>query len=352
MAKQTQTHARNIVVNIVLSALATGQKGFGSTMLLVPTANTLNGEPITTLNSVDDGQALLTATELTANTFKAVEAFFNQSPSGTSLKLAPLTVPDAGNYATALARVRAIDDDFYGVSMEPRTATEIMTVSSAVESLSKLFVFQSADADWLTSGLPAVFASVANRERTIGIYHDTADQFADVAYLSNRLAANPDLVSAPWDAPLNGVDSYSSVLTSTQVGHLVDNNINFGLPYAGEPFFVDPGKNTKGRPIHEVVTGDWFEARLLESVADAKVELSKAFQKWILDERGQNLLLSLAQRVAATGEAANHILPGSAVFDRPPISDADVAAETLKLTGTARYASNARKFNITINFSR
>jgi hypothetical protein len=352
MATQTQTHARNITINIVLSALAAAQKGFGGTLAIVPASNTMSGEPITTLNTVDDGQALVTAGEMTANTFLGVQAFYNQVPSGTELKIAPLLVGDSGNYATALARVRAVDDDFYGVAIEPRSSTEIMTVSAAVESMRKLFVFQSGDADWLTSGKPAAFADTANRERSIGIYHDTATQFADLAYLSNRLAADPNVNSAPWDAPLGGVASYASVLTSTQVGFLADNNINFGLPYAGEPFFVDPGHNTKGRAIHEILTGDWFEARLLEEVATTKVELSKIFEKWVLDEGGQNLLLNLAAGVAGQAEQAGHILPGSAEFDRPPISDADIAAETLTLTGSARYAGNARKFNITINLSR
>lgn len=352
MAQQTQTHARNITINIALAALAAAQQGFGSTLFLVPTANTLNGETVVTLNSSDDGQDLVTAGEMVANTFLGVQAFFNQQPSGSSLKVAALTAPDAGNYATALARVRAVDDTFYGVTLEPRTSTEILQLSAAVESLNKLLIFQSADADWLTAGLPAGFTGVETRERTIAVYHDTATQFADLAYASNRLAADPDIASAPWDAPISGVSQYSSVLNATQVTNLSANNINFGLPHGGEPFFVDPGHNTKGRAIHELVTSDWFEARLLERVASTKVDLSKRFEKWPMNEAGQNLLLNIALGLIGEGEIAGHFEPGTAALETPAITESDENAERLRLTGSVQFLNSARLFNFDINMSR
>ena len=65
------------------------------------------------------------------------------------------------------------------------------------------------------------------------MYHTTDAQWNDVAWACNRLAFDPDTISAPFDAGVQGVNALSPAPTATEAGHLDDNEANHGLPTVG-----------------------------------------------------------------------------------------------------------------------
>ena len=346
-------HLDNILINIILDPAPLQVAGFGVALLIVDqVTSSLGGDRIRTYTDVAGASADVTAGELSALALTFVTAAFSQRTKPASVKVGRADTGGGETYADALAAIEIVDPDFYGIAIEVRTSVDQVLVSTAVEASSRIFVLQSADADWLTTGLPAAYTALAGRERTAVLFHDVSTVPADFAWLANRLVFDPDVKSAPWDAAVQGVAGLGLMLNATQKGFLDTNFANHGLPYGSEPFFVDAGVNIVGRPLHEIETADWFEARLQESITALKTAASNRGDKIVIGPTGQGQILAEIAALFQRGVNANHFIAGQTEQLAVAIITADLDLGRLRFTGRAQLASSARKFEFTFNFSR
>jgi hypothetical protein len=351
------THNPNIDITINLATRPVQRAGFSTVLLIVAKAtNSLNGERVVTYTSADDAQTDETAGYISASTLAAVQTAFAQANPPDEFKVGNVDLVAVETYSQALAAIQAVDSDFYGVCIDSRDGTVIAALALTIEAASQrmLLMFQDEDTSWLDSGVPAAFSTAAaSYERTIGTFHDTAAQWADVAFLVDRLSFDPDEISAPWHyAPLSNVDDYATDITAAQRVFAIDNFINVGLPFGGSDFVMDPGKNISGRPVYEVVTADWFEARVREDISELAVAHSARGEKIILDATGQAKVQAVIESRLAQGEQAAHFAVGQTSVVAETITSTDRSLQRMRFTVRAQDAVAARLFNFTVYFSR
>jgi len=346
-------HLDNIVINITLDPAPLQRAGFGIPLLIVDgTTSSLGGDRVRAYTDVTGAAADVTAGELSAAALAAITAAFSQRTPPATVKVGKKDGGDA--YDVALGEILAVDTDFYGVAIESRIAGDQIPVSTAVEASNRIFVFQSSDADWLTASLPAAYTTIAGRERTGYVYHDTDAVWSDFAWLANRLVFDPDNQSAPWDAGVQGVAALATAPTATEKINLDANFANHGLPYGAETFFIDAGVNAAGRPLHEIVTADWFDARLREAIAALKTAASARGDKIVIGPSGQGSILGEINALFDQGSRATvgHFVAGQTRATAETITQADIDAQRLRFSGAAQLASSARAFEFNFNFSR
>ncbi len=348
-------HLDNIQITIILGAVPSSQIGFHPLLMVDEGAgaNTLNGARVVSYTELAGATADETAGFIEAATLEAVRVAFAQRPPPKTVKVGRVDTVGAESYPDAFALIKAADPDFYGVAMDDRTDAIILLMSAAIEAESpgKIMVFQSDDADWLTSGLPAALTALDTRERSIVAFHTSDVQWADWGWTANRLAFNPDERSVPWDAEVKEVLALSPLPTDAQKAFLDTNNANHGLPYGTANYFVDPGTNQNTRPIYEVMTADWYEIRLQARIADLKVAASARGEKIPIDASGQALILAEINAQFNIGVAAGHFVDGQTVAVAEDITAADITAQRLRFTGQVQSAASARLFQFTFNFS-
>lgn len=339
------THERNISVTITLASAPATARGFG-TVLGIFDGISLDGDRVRTYSSLSAVEADQTAGFVNAAVVAAATTIFSQIPAPSEIMIGKVNTGGGESYSDALALIEAVDDSFYGIYIDSRDLADIEPFATTVQAKRYIFAFQNDAAGWLTAGTAS--ATLTGDERSFGIYHDTAGQWSDAAALANRLAFDPDVRSAPWDCPLKAVTAYATALTETQIGNLEDNDMNIGLPYAGETFYIDAGVNMNGRPMYEILTMDWFYARLRERVAQAKVDSAAAGRKLPVNETGQALIAGIAEALLSQGVNAGHF--DDFVVTKPTISAADKAAQRIRISGRAQISVSARLFDFTFDF--
>lgn len=346
------THDTNINVQIVLDAAAPAQAGFGIAMLVAEVAGyDAQTDPRTlSFTSSADVATALDAGEVSSTAAAILNAALAQQPRPATVKLG--RKEELESYTDALTAIEAEDPTWYGVAIESRLAADIVAVAQWVETRPRLFIAQSSDTDWLTSGVPAGFTALEVLERTALIFHTTDTEGADFAWLANRLAFDPDTFSAPWDTRIFGVQSYDSNITAGQREAAFANNANLMLPYGPVQTFVDPGINVGNRPIYELITRDWFQLRLEQKIAQAKINASARGTKIPLGQQGISILRPLVESQFSEGVAAGHFVDGQTEVTFFEPTQADIDLQRIRATGRAQLAVGARIFDFNFNFQR
>jgi len=354
MSEPVNSHLDNIRITITLAALPVQSAGFGTVMLLVDEAagNSLNGNRTVTYTDATTAAADQVAGYITAATLAAIQTAFAQSPAPQRIKVGRIDTGGGEDYSTGYTAVKLADDDFYGVCVDKRAAANQLQTSGDVESEQRVLFIQSSDADWLTSGLPASYATLAGRERTAVVYHDTDAQWADVAAACRWLAFDPDVISAVAEGSLKNVAAYAAAPTQAEKDFLDGNYANNGLPYGGELFYLDPGVNCAGRPLYEILSADWYATRLQERIATLRVSKSARGEKIPVDQEGQALVLAEMDGLFLIGEGAGHFAEDQTRSTAVTITQADRDAGRLRFTGEAQIEANARIFEFSIYFTR
>ncbi len=349
-------HLDNIQITISLDPAPVVGANFGAVLFEADesTGTTLGGDRVRSYTSLAGVQTDNTAGEVGAVALAAAVAAFSQSPAPSLYKIGRKAPGDS--YVDALALIEAVDPDFYGLALESRTPADIVLVSPIVEAsaVKRLLFFQSGDADWKTSGgIPAAFSAIDNSERTVCCFHDDATEFFDTAYPANRLAFDADLKSVPWALfDLKGVAALTSPPSDTEKLNLDINKANHGLPFGGIAIAPDPGVNLNNRPIYEMLTRDWFEARLRERIAAVVGAAGTAGRKIPVTLVGQGIILAEVLAQFQQGVTAGHFVQGETDASGVAITDADRAAQRLRIKGRAQFVVSARKFDFDFEFTR
>jgi hypothetical protein len=341
--------SNTVQVSVLFSTLPPARAGFNCVLGLVDKAtNTLGGSRVKTYTSALDVSTSLLATEISATTAAQLNAAFAQQPTPTRVKLANHDTGASETLTAALAAIEAVDTDWYGSCLYSRVAADIVTWAGLMETRKKVFVAQSADSSWLDSGVPSGFSTIVTDERTGVIYHDTAAQGADLAWLASRLVFDPDLQSAPFEGFVRSINAYATALTPAQRDFVVTNNANAGLPFSSAvQFYVSPGVNLRGRSLYEIVSADWFAARVSEDITQLRIDHTSRGEKILVDPSGQAKIMGILTARLQQGEAAGHFGKGNTRATAFPITDADRTAHQLRFKCEAQIGADARVFVVT-----
>lgn len=348
------THNNSITVNIALDGAPGTVRGFGTAMLLFESATIHGGtDRVRAYGSYKEAED---DADLPAGALAAVNTAFSQPTPPQTFKVGR-KVPTTETWTQAITAVRAADDDFYALAVSSRVNADVEEVSEAIEPTNKLALLQSGEATLLTNSIAAALADCFIRERTALVYHPTSAQWADVGWAVNRLAFDPDTISAPWDCELGGV-SAPATLTEAQYNFAIANNVNVLAPLGPAPVYLDRGVNAKGRPLYEMLTRDWFDARLRERVAQLRVDLSRRGQKFIINNTAgatsaQAYLLGIAEGLMVEGIAAGHFVADErAGFTALPLTSTDISLRRVRISGKCKLAVSGVLYSFTLNFTR
>ena len=356
-----------ISVTVNLDAVGAQAAGFYVLYLVPLAANSLNSATHVTYTSYADAVADEDAGYISATTLAALRDVFSQSTVPEQIHVAAVdlasssgSIPDT--YALVIASMITAGLDFYCVVIQDRDLADIDTVADYIEALASerpyIFVAQSQDADWKTSGLPAAVSGIAGYERTAVVYHDTSGEHNDLVWAGKVLAFDPDEHSAPWNTPLNSVAALAEI-TSAQKAFLRANYANYGGRLnSNYPFYMDAGVNISGRPMSEIVSADWFAIRCQEGLASLLGDRTNRGQKLPVNAVGVRLVEAVCRGVYDRGVTAGHFEPDQFLFTSPTInsdgtiSSADLTAQRIRGTVSIQLTTGAIQIAITANLSR
>jgi len=350
------THNDRIDITVNLAALYTSGASFD--VLYIASAATL-ATTVVTYSSVAEVAAALAAAEISAQAAADLTDMLSQTRN----RLARVKVADFSAPSTLVQTFDAAiayDSDFFYVTCEARTPADLILLMADIETKAgngnKFFlVMQDNDADWLTAGLPAAWATAAGKEWSAHIYHDTDTEPAAACWLANRASFDPDEESPPWNAPVYNVAALTTGVTQTQKAFIRSNESNVGLPFGTAfDFYVDPGQNCNGRSCSQLVTNAWYEVRIREALADLIASLSDEGQKLEVSITGQQQVLAALNAVFGRGVKAGHFVTLSGdttAWDALAITSADLTARRLRFEGRAQTAEGAITVTLEANLS-
>ena len=355
---QVTIHDSNVTVNISLNANPTPGETFGVPLLAVPLAtNSLNGDRTRTyLANSTDAADDLTAGYISAGTKTAIDRAFSQTsrPQPSSVKVGYIDVIGPEDYdATGLAAIRAVDDAWYGLCMDVRTDTEILSMAAAIEATgSKICTVQTDNADLVSAAISAsTLAALAAYERTVIDWHDTDTEDQDFCHLAAGLTYTPDERSAPFTLVCGGVAAHATPLTSGQRTQGITNNLNLIGTYGGTVNWIDGGKNAAGREIRHIITHDWLGDEIERQTIDLNISLSNEGRVFPVSREGQAMMASIVKGVYIRGAVAGHFKINQYVPIYPTISASDIAAQRVPFQARITLLVGGRLFTYTLSLT-
>lgn len=348
------THDDLIAIDINLSTPSAGRASFSTVAIIV--ADVLpGGGRFAEYASVAEVEADISNLNTTAVQIATVA--FGQNKPPEKIIFIGADIIGAETYVEALDAAIAEAADFYGVLIDSRTEADQLAVSLDIESKATsdvyyLFGFQSDDADWLTTAVPAAYSTIEGNERTVCWYHDdntndaTSDRL-DVAHMVDRLAYDADEKAVGWNSKVSSVDALTTSLTQTQKAFARANFANTALPMGTTTTtYVDPGKTLAGRPVDHIVGADWLTARMQEAAADLIVTKGNVGTKITVDAAGQNLMGGTLDGVGQLGVTIGHFL--SFQLTNVLITTTDITDQKVRYTGQAQSSTGVRQVGVDV----
>ena len=241
------------------------------------------------------------------------------------------------------------EDAFWAICTDSRVLAIQAALSVTVQALPYFYFAQSADAAWITSGVPAGWAAYATEDNAGVIYHDTAAVYADMAWACKFLGADPEVKSGSANVPLLSVAALATGLTDAERSFILSqggNNASVALPWGGSTAFVFNGSTGTGRPIHEMLTLAWVSRSIEADVARASVNFGTRNEKWPVTQSGSNILAGLLEGIGTRGVSAGHFVSEQFEVTAVNPSTADVGAGILRSSFKAQVGNSAIQWNI------
>jgi len=196
--------------------------------------------------------------EVTSNIYKLANALLSSKRIYEFLVVKKLT---AETYTSCINSLKTENNDkFYGLAITSRTKADIIEVSGLSETLGKIFICASKDADIITNATDDLASTLKNtKEKTMLIYHTNADvEFIDGAFLG-------DLIGSDIGFFMGAYKSYDSInsdtLTDNEVANINSKKANYYKELAGVKN-IQTGQNTKGTSIAIIRDIDVFKRTL------------------------------------------------------------------------------------------
>ena len=337
-------HSNTIIANLYLSPSPPSRASFSTVLFLVDYATNPIPDRVVAYADASEVAAALVATDISATTASVLTKAFTQIPTLSNIKVAYWDTVGLETLSSAMTAIQAFDDDWYGSVIYSRADADIAAWAALVEARRKLFIAQSADATWLTAGVPAGLSTIDGVERTATIYHDVDAEPADICWLASRLVFDPDTQSAGWEGQIRSVAGLTTGLTAAQRDFAEANNCNLGLPFSSADVYVSPGVNMNGRGIYEILSADWYITRVSEDMAYLKLQHTARGAKIPVNAEGQVKVMGILNSRLQQGVAAGHFVKGQTRVTPIDITTADETARRLRFKVEAQIAGDTRIF--------
>ena len=184
--------------------------------------------------------------------------------------------PDPGVVGDLVSVRTAIDgnDTWYALFLDNSGKAEIEALASNIETLIKLFIAGTSDADVLTSASTDV-ASVLqsnNYIRTALLWHPDPDNGPGAAWAGKALPSDPGSIT--WNLLQGIVGVPATKFTTNELGFLKLKNVNRFVLLAGQTA-PQEGKTSSGEFIDITRGIDFIQARLEENIFLKLLQLPK-----------------------------------------------------------------------------
>lgn len=209
------------------------------------------------------------------------------------------TTPNSGLVDDLLAIIEA-DDDWYGLIVTSRNATEVEAVADFIETQKKIFFTCSNDPDILDPLSTTDIASVLNLKnlmRTAVIYNAEPDDFADAAWMGRCFPYDPGSITF---ALKELVGILTDKLTTTEKEAALAKSCNVYLEKGGRGITTD-GTMASGEYIDIVRDIDWLQSRIQEDIFFQLVSVNKV----PFTDAGVTLIESVLRAVLRQAQQVN-----------------------------------------------
>jgi hypothetical protein len=262
------------------------------------------------------------------------------APAGGDASFKPLASTDSLGWPEELGEVFAEDDSPYYVCIEDRDPEQVYVVATYIETLHKLYIGQTSQADVKTSATTDVASLLqdGNYFRTGLLWYSTDATTAAEAWAGKVAAANPDAVTTIW-ALKNLVGVTADALTTTEQGYIKGKYASFYDTVGGVGATWE-GRTPNGKWIDNVITVDWLYFRLREDIWRWYLSVSNRNEKINYDDDGIKAHRALTKNRLEKGFKVSHINSNYTVTVplRADVDDADVNARRLTWSFAAEFA--------------
>jgi hypothetical protein len=325
-----------IKISITEAASGISVVGFGTVLILTPDATF--GARTKSYSAADAALAADLTGGSNSNAYIAAQAVFMQSPAPTTLKIGRVAAYE--DLDDAIDAIRIEDDDWYIVIATDRDPNDIEPLAAKIESLTKLLIYASNDADILDPNSTTDIAYILNDlgyNRTAGIYKaDSTTERADAA-LAGYLGGQ-DKPGSYTTCYKKLIGQATDTLTSAEEDAVL-----------GDPQSDDQGKccNTyqsvggagrlrygvvaSGKFIDYVIFKDWLKARLQEAI----FALFTSAPKVPGDINGAAMIQNAMEPVFKLGQANNAITQFSQDEDKKQNGGYYITLPDMSLRSTA-----------------
>jgi hypothetical protein len=229
------------------------------------------------------------------------------------------TTPNYG-LVNDLIEIIHLDDDWYGLIITSRNATEVELVADYIETQKKVFFTCSDDVNILDANITTDIASVLNLknyERTTVIYNATPDDFADAAWMGRGFPIDPGGLTFALKE-LVGITPDN--LTDTEKEAALGKNCNVYIERGGVGITLE-GKMASGEYIDVIRDIDWLMSRIQTEIffqlvnqnkvpyTDAGVALIESVLRSVLRQAQNSNVLSSDPDVIITVPKVINISP-------------------------------------------
>lgn len=255
--------------------------------------------------------------------------------------------PGGGGIEGDLANMILANDDWYGLASDALSKLEITALSTAIETLPKIYGAETQDSDVLTAATTDIcsLTEAASLDRTFVSYHPGAGaKQMDIAWISEELPRDPG--SSTWKfKTLKTVTPYN--LTTAEQTFIESKNGNHYQTVAGVAI-TSEGKVAGDEWIDTTQFIDWLTARIKEEAFRAFA----ANPKIAYTDLGIQTIGATTEGVLREGAKRGGIDPDGATpitVTLPRVVDvsaADKQARTLSYTFAASLAGAIHKVTI------
>jgi hypothetical protein len=183
-------------------------------------------------------------------------------------------VAAGGSLADEIAAIRNVDDTWYGLVGDWWGKTEIEDAADAIETLSKVHAYASADDDIydaLVTTDPSSVLQAKALDRTTGFHHSKPEEGIAAAILGRILPADPG--SLTW-AYQNLAGITVQEYTPAQITAMVGKNASYYTDLGGTNVTRE-GKAASGEFMDIIRFVDWVEVRIQENIVAQLVASDK-----------------------------------------------------------------------------
>lgn len=275
---QTIVFSANIVTGNSIAATIDG------VALTATPFNTSNAQTLTDLatkiqaepgvsTAVSNGTDTITVTAQNAGVPVTIAGVLVTGGASQATATIATTTANVG-VADFLADISEEDDDWYGLIWTERAEAQVAVAAAYIETVRKIFITCSADADILddtdTDDI-AYTLSGSNYDRTSVIFNADATDFADAAWMGKLFPFDPG--SETWKfKTLSGITA--DILTSSERASAQGKNCNLYVTIGGIDM-TEEGVMASGEYIDIIRGVDWLQARMEERIFSKLVNLPK-----------------------------------------------------------------------------